>query len=985
MKLSDIKMKPKLVGLFLLVALFPMGVSGWWASRVSTEALMEKSRGQLVSLREIKKNRIESFFAERRGDMNVLMETVESFREAALAKLTTVQELKKNALESYFKSMTAQMHNIKDDPLVLEALIEFNRAFEEFGDKVNTPEWNAVAKLYEGRLRDICRDNGWYDLFLIHEDGDIVFTVAKEGDLGMIIPESDLKNSPLGKAYFGARSMDHDDVVIVDFAPYAPSAGQHAAFMMAQISGQGDHLEGYVAFQIPTDRINAIVQQRQGMGGSGESYLVGKLDEKSSYRSDRTVKTGKIGDRVSDASLERAFAGEASHMIKTGSTGELELALYDPLDIQGLDWVIVSTVGLAEVIAPKDLEAAEGDDFYARYIRSYGYYDLFLIHPEGKVFYSVTREADFGTNMVNGKYADSGLGKLTREVLKTKAFGIADFQPYAPSNMEPASFIAQPVLHEGKVALIVALQLSLEAINTIMQQREGMGKSGETYLVGEDRLMRSDSFLDKANRSVKASFADPARGSVDTQGVGDALDGKSEVGVITDYNGNRVLSAYTPLSIGDFKWALLAEIDESEIKAPIWAMIKSILTTGAVLGALFAGFAFFIARGIADPLQKGLVMAEAVALGDLSVEIDVRQKDEVGVLCDALNRMGENLRGTVEVAEKIAEGDLTVRVAVLSEKDSLGHALEKMVGNIKDIVGDVKGGANNVAAGSQELASTSSQLAQGTTEQAASGEQASSSMEEMAGNIRQNADNAQETERIALQAATDAEAGGKAVEQTVSAMKEIAEKISIIEEIARQTNMLALNAAIEAARAGEHGKGFAVVADAVRKLAERSQAAAGDISNLSGSSVEIAENAGEMLGKIVPDIRRTAELVQEISAASAEQNTGASQINQALVQLDRVIQQNASASEEMSSTAEELSAQARKLQEAVSFFKTEAEGRARRRGSGNGERAVKPGEEFSIDPSLLAQKPVEPEKGLMIDLGSDSGEMDLMDNDFEKY
>jgi methyl-accepting chemotaxis protein len=196
----------------------------------------------------------------------------------------------------------------------------------------------------------------------------------------------------------------------------------------------------------------------------------------------------------------------------------------------------------------------------------------------------------------------------------------------------------------------------------------------------------------------------------------------------------------------------------------------------------------------------------------------------------------------------------------------------------------------------------------------------------MSSSIKQNADNSGQTEKIAVMSASDAKDGGKSVNETVAAMKEIATKISIIEEIARQTNLLALNAAIEAARAGEHGKGFAVVASEVRKLAERSQAAAGEISTLSSRSVQVAETAGEMLNKMVPDIQKTAELVQEISAASREQDTGADQINKAIQQLDQVIQQNASASEEMASTSEELASQADLLKDTISFFRIDSGG-----------------------------------------------------------
>jgi len=277
----------------------------------------------------------------------------------------------------------------------------------------------------------------------------------------------------------------------------------------------------------------------------------------------------------------------------------------------------------------------------------------------------------------------------------------------------------------------------------------------------------------------------------------------------------------------------------------------------------------------------------------------------------------------VDVTNRVADGDLTVEIEATSndEPGMVLKSMQEMVAKLKHIVGDVKGASNNVASGSQEMSSTSEQMSQGATEQAASAEEASASMEQMASNIKQNADNAMQTEKIALKSAEDAREGGEAVSQTVSAMKQIAEKINIIEEIARQTDLLALNAAIEAARAGEHGKGFAVVASEVRKLAERSQSSAAEISKLSSSSVEVAEKAGEMLQTIVPDIQKTAELVQEIAAASNEQNSGADQINKALQQLDQVTQQNATASEELASTSEELSGQAGQLQSTISFFK----------------------------------------------------------------
>jgi methyl-accepting chemotaxis protein len=348
-----------------------------------------------------------------------------------------------------------------------------------------------------------------------------------------------------------------------------------------------------------------------------------------------------------------------------------------------------------------------------------------------------------------------------------------------------------------------------------------------------------------------------------------------------------------------------------------------VLLIAVVIASLLIGAvaAVWIATSISAGLRRAIGLAQAVSLGDLSQKVTVRTNDEVRDMIDSLNTMTGNLARTAQLADSIAAGELTVQAQPLSDKDSLGLSLQRMLVKLREVVSDASGAADNVSAGSAQLSSASGDLSQGATQQAAAAEQASASMEQMAANIKQTADNAAQTERIARQSSNDAQTSGEAVSRAVVAMQTIAEKITIVQEIARQTDLLALNAAVEAARAGEHGRGFAVVASEVRKLAERSQTAAAEISTMSSQTVKAAQDAGQMLARLVPDIRKTAELVTEISASCREQDIGGDQINQAIQQLDKVTQRNASASEQMSATAEELAAQSQQLQSTIAYFR----------------------------------------------------------------
>lgn len=573
----------------------------------------------------------------------------------------------------------------------------------------------------------------------------------------------------------------------------------------------------------------------------------------------------------------------------------------------------------------------------------YGYYDVFLIcAAHGHVMYTVAKEADLGENLVHGKFKDSGLAHVYHGVLETQKTAYDDFEPYAPSNGEPAAFIGTPLKKDGKMFAVLVFQLSIKKITAIMSERSGMGQTGESYLVGPDMLMRSDSYLDPENHSVLASFKNPARGKVDTESSRAVLKGKTEEKIIIDYNGNPVVSAYTPIKFGDITWGLLTEIDEAEAYAARNSLRMFIIIVSVVILLLAVIFAFFFSGTIVNPLKSladSIIKVETDV--DFAIQAEVKSMDEVGQAASAFNTLTgslrEAIREIIEIMEGVAGGNLSKALPTdkKGEIQRLNLAINRSIELLGDTLGQVSEAVNQVATSSEELSDSAQQLASGSSEQAANLEETSSSMSEVGAQTESNSENAAQAQQLTSQALETVQKSDTQMEEMLSSMNEInqtssevAKIIKVIDEIAFQTNLLALNAAVEAARAGKYGKGFAVVAEEVRNLAARSAEAAKNTTDLIENStrqveagVQNADRTAEMLKEISGAVVKVHETVKEIAEASGEQSKGINEINTGMNQINQVVQQNSSISEETASASEELSAQSTQMQSLINRFK----------------------------------------------------------------
>ncbi|MEE9594083.1 MAG: methyl-accepting chemotaxis protein [Candidatus Hydrothermarchaeales archaeon] len=863
-------------------------------------------------------------------------------------------------------------------------------------------------KIYHPIIRDYLVEFGYYDIFLVDPDtGHIVYSVFKEVDYATSLSSGPYRNTNFAEAFRKANAAGNKDtVILVDFDFYDPSYHAPASFIASPIY-DGSEKVGVLVFQMPLAKINGIMTERSGLGESGETYLVSMNDKLMRSDSRFSTESTILKSEISTAGVQ-SCKSDIQTGIYPDYRGVPVMGAYRTLDILGLDWCLLSEIDQLEALTPQ----TEKGDYFKTYIEVYGYYDLFLINPDGLIYYTVTRESDYNTNCIDGEYKDTNLCKIFREASSTGEVTISDIEFYAPSNDAPAGFIAAPVFKDGELITVVAMQIATGQIDEIMQLAEGMGETGESYLVGRDMKFRSNSRLTTTDTMLVVE--------VNTKGPQEAFKSNAEfTGIYGDYTtkaeadaqGGREyseeLGGVPVLGVNKYlphvDWVLVSEIDEAEAFAPAADLKSKVQMIGLLAALIVAGLSFAIAMSIIKPVNK--IAAEAKELaktGNLSIRATVSGKDEIGQMATSLNDMLDNVAKPVQelgaIAEVIADGDLTRKIDIQSKGDisNLVVSFQTMVNGLKDVLSQVSDSANYMAASSQEMSSAAEEVNATAEEVAAAVAQISQGTQDQASKVEIVSANANASAKSAGKAKETAETGGKSADGAMQKMdlmnssvaktaadisglgersKEIGQIVDVITSIAEQTNLLALNAAIEAARAGEHGKGFAVVADEVRKLAEESKNAADRIANLINEIQGETDKSVQSMEGVTTEVKEGSEVVTQAGEALKEivgmVDKLADDMDDSVKAIDEiaaVVNETASSSEEVSASTEELTASmeevsssaqqladlATNLQTLVGQFKLDEHGVKKKTPARKAEREAEEAE-FDAEPEVEAK------------------------------
>lgn len=899
--------RPRLMALFLLSSLLPLGLTGWMAIQWTSEAIGTASHARLTSTLEIKKQHLKQYFTQRRQEMEMLTHGTYLAYHQRLQKLVALRDFYGETVKNRFHEWRRATELFAATKPLAQNLISIDWVFRRAGGtpavltSTRGERWRTLATMIRPRLETFREKYGFDNVYMISSRGNVVLTAVPEKSVGHNVKTDPWKKSVLGELFVRAAKQ----TVFQDFQPFDLLDGQLAGWIATPLHAEKDDaLAGILLARLSPGMFEKIKSQLNTMEKSVNLYLVEPnqwMHTSASLAAQAATTPAPITPAptthtdVAPAAIQAMRPAATGAGLRYGPDNQTLLAAWAPLSLlpmvpppsQASTWGVVAELPMEHLFSSSpDKETT----LYKKQMEISGYYDFFLIRPDGEVFYSATHQADFGTNLLTGPYAGTNLGQLVRQVQETTQFALTDFSPYPPSHNEPAAFIAQPLINDGKVVMIVALQLPLESLTATMQKERGHPQD-DAYLVGPDKRMRSDSLLDPKNHSVIASFAGQvADHGADTPPVRLALEGKTGILPGDSFAGHPVLTAYTPLAVSDnLTWAVITETPYMEKGVAMHVVPTPLLLTagGSVSLCLLIGWMTTTGARRAvlhcvrqlQPLYNGKLAAP-----DQTTTRTLDRDDELGIL---------------------------------------SHELGAVVIRWHKALGRVQTATRHTVVYGMELAKMATRISRHVeTHHAEHLDDKTSAIQEIADHNQQQLQDAKLLEAWLSSVEHDALQGKHAIASAASYAREITEKSVDFVEIAKQTNQLTMKAAMDLAGGGKHDTEASSVIVEIRRLTEKSRILADEMGELSLATVQTVENAEGVLAACAPGVKKSMDLARTMTITPSQHTyRSLEQMRTIAQQLKQCHQEQADALENMTPMAQKFSRKLAVMQKELAFFK----------------------------------------------------------------
>ncbi|NGZ05176.1 MAG: methyl-accepting chemotaxis protein [Magnetococcales bacterium] len=649
-RLQDIRLRHKLTALLLLCGLIPVWIQ-WSITTYQNDQLRINQLGsQLETVRHIALADIKRHMAERRADLELLTQVVVEQQRQARTTLEALRDLKKERIEHLFNAQLTDVTQLAANPDFTKRVAAIDWLFRQGGRKTDDKPWRDTVEGFVPPLHGRPVGQGFEDLFFISPHGDIVYSLHKQAELGQSLTQKPWKESALAQAHKAALEAP----VIQDFQPYPPNAPVPTVFIGAPVKKDGTTI-GTVIIRFSRTYLTQLLHAGVDPASGHELLLLASDGLRSDPPANRTH------EPLPQTLISSLMEGKSNSGVLTPSGRSPMLAAWAPLQIKGLHWTILVAKEAARLFGSPEKEQRS---WLHQFSESSGYYDLFLVHPDGNVFYTSAKQADYATNLLTGRFATTNLGQLIQRVLKTKQAGLSDLQPYPPSDNQPAIFMAQPVIDHGQVVLIAALQLAPDAITNLLYQLS-QSNPYRIFLVGPDERLRSDAFTDAANPSTATAFIGGAATTVvSTHAIQNALAGETGTYHGPRNDGKTVLSAYAPLAMDGFLWGVIVEINLSENTPPLHP-VSILLGMLLCVALLTVAGSLFLQHDLLGPLRATAFTLNRMASGHFTATSTSARRDEIGTLTRSVHTVSTEISQAGQRIQAAAD-PLAVRIRRLA-------------------------------------------------------------------------------------------------------------------------------------------------------------------------------------------------------------------------------------------------------------------------------------------------------------------------------